>query len=79
MSTPDLDDPKTLVGAWICFERCFGTLEQLKYCQEQCQSVLLDYEWTQQKLLFKTKNTVQQEDGLNHFAGRKKRQETSGT
>jgi squamous cell carcinoma antigen recognized by T-cells 3 len=57
MSTPDLDDPKTLAAAWICFERCFGTLEQLKSCQALCQSVLFDYHRTQQKLLFNKPKT----------------------
>lgn len=36
LATPDLDDLSVISSAWIRFERCHGTLDQLKSCQEQC-------------------------------------------
>lgn len=41
MSTPDLDDLSVITSAWIRFERCNGTLEQLKTCQKQCDDRLV--------------------------------------
>lgn len=40
LATPDLDDLSVISSAWIRFERCHGTLDQLKSCQEQCAARL---------------------------------------
>lgn len=42
LSTPDLDDLSVITSAWIRFERCNGTLDQLKICQEQCDERLIE-------------------------------------
>lgn len=41
LATPDLDDLSVITSAWIRFERCNGTLEQLKTCQKQCDDRLV--------------------------------------
>ena len=41
LATPDLDDLSVITSAWIRFERCNGTLDQLKSCQEQCSERLV--------------------------------------
>lgn len=41
MTIADIDDIHTMISAWTRLERCYGTLDQLKSCQEQCQSALL--------------------------------------
>lgn len=40
VSTPNMDDLESLVSSWIQFERCYGTLQQLKACQEYCLPIL---------------------------------------
>lgn len=35
-----IDDIHTMISAWTRLERCYGTLDQLKSCQEHCQSAL---------------------------------------
>lgn len=39
----DIDDIHTMISAWTRLERCYGTLDQLKSCQEQCQAALFAY------------------------------------
>lgn len=41
LATPDLDDLSVITSAWIRFERCNGTMDQLKLCQEQCDERLV--------------------------------------
>lgn len=41
LATPDLDDLSVITSAWIRFERCNGTLEQLKTCKKQCDDRLV--------------------------------------
>lgn len=41
LATPDLDDLSVITSAWIRFERCNGTLEQLKTCQKHCDDRLV--------------------------------------
>lgn len=36
----DLIDLPTMASAWIRFERCHGTLDHLRYCQEICEKML---------------------------------------
>uniref|UniRef100_A0A182JKK0 RRM domain-containing protein n=1 Tax=Anopheles atroparvus TaxID=41427 RepID=A0A182JKK0_ANOAO len=43
ITTADLDDPETLAAAWLRFERCNGTLEQLISCQELCNATIEKY------------------------------------
>ncbi|XP_058062815.1 squamous cell carcinoma antigen recognized by T-cells 3 [Anopheles bellator] len=38
-----LDDPETLAAAWLRFERCNGTLEQLIFAQELCKATIEKY------------------------------------
>ncbi|XP_050068573.1 squamous cell carcinoma antigen recognized by T-cells 3 [Anopheles maculipalpis] len=38
-----LDDPETLAAAWLRFERCNGSLEQLISCQELCNATIEKY------------------------------------
>uniref|UniRef100_A0A182VYK3 RRM domain-containing protein n=1 Tax=Anopheles minimus TaxID=112268 RepID=A0A182VYK3_9DIPT len=38
-----LDDPETLAAAWLRFERCNGTLDQLITCQELCNATIEKY------------------------------------
>ncbi|XP_058449603.1 squamous cell carcinoma antigen recognized by T-cells 3 [Malaya genurostris] len=38
-----LNDPETLAAAWMRFERCNGTLEQLTVCQEICTATVQAY------------------------------------
>ncbi|XP_063698935.1 squamous cell carcinoma antigen recognized by T-cells 3 [Culicoides brevitarsis] len=40
VSTPNMDDLESLVSSWIQFERCYGSLAQLKSCQEYCLPIL---------------------------------------
>lgn len=35
-----MDDLESLVSSWIQFERCYGTLQQLKSCQDYCLPIL---------------------------------------
>uniref|UniRef100_A0A2M4AE49 Putative rna-binding protein sart3 rrm superfamily n=1 Tax=Anopheles triannulatus TaxID=58253 RepID=A0A2M4AE49_9DIPT len=43
ITTVGLDDPETLAAAWLRFERCNGTLEQLVSCQELCNATIEKY------------------------------------
>ncbi|EAT35911.1 AAEL011961-PA [Aedes aegypti] len=38
-----LNDPETLAAAWMRFERCNGSLEQLASCQELCMATIEAY------------------------------------
>ncbi|KXJ75193.1 hypothetical protein RP20_CCG012142 [Aedes albopictus] len=38
-----LNDPETLAAAWMRFERCNGSLEQLASCQELCMATIQAY------------------------------------
>lgn len=38
-----LNDPETLAAAWMRFERCNGSLEQLTTCQELCVAKVQEY------------------------------------
>ncbi|XP_053692344.1 squamous cell carcinoma antigen recognized by T-cells 3 [Sabethes cyaneus] len=38
-----LNDPETLAAAWMRFERCYGSLEQLAACQEICTATVQAY------------------------------------
>uniref|UniRef100_A0A182QHB1 RRM domain-containing protein n=1 Tax=Anopheles farauti TaxID=69004 RepID=A0A182QHB1_9DIPT len=38
-----LDDPETLAAAWLRFERCNGTLDQLISCQEFCNEIIAEF------------------------------------
>lgn len=38
-----LNDPETLAAAWMRFERCNGSLDQLTNCQEHCMSMIQAY------------------------------------
>lgn len=40
MAIPDLDDLSVISSAWIRFERCNGTLSQLKFAQRECEERL---------------------------------------
>ncbi|CRL07305.1 CLUMA_CG020283, isoform A [Clunio marinus] len=37
---PDLNDMSTLIYSWIRFERCFGSLSHIRFCQETCEKML---------------------------------------
>lgn len=43
ITTAGLDDPETLAAAWLRFERCNGTLDQLISCQELCNATIEKY------------------------------------
>ncbi|XP_055612844.1 squamous cell carcinoma antigen recognized by T-cells 3 [Uranotaenia lowii] len=43
INSVDLNDPETLAAAWMRFERCNGSLEQLTSCQEICLSTIQAY------------------------------------
>uniref|UniRef100_A0A182JYB4 RRM domain-containing protein n=1 Tax=Anopheles christyi TaxID=43041 RepID=A0A182JYB4_9DIPT len=43
ISSTGLDDPETLAAAWLRFERCNGTLDQLISCQELCNATIEKY------------------------------------
>ncbi|KFB51959.1 AGAP002959-PA-like protein [Anopheles sinensis] len=43
ITTAGLDDPETLAAAWLRFERCNGTLDQLMSCQELCNATIEKY------------------------------------
>lgn len=60
MATPDLDDLSVISSAWIRFERCHGTLDQLKLCQEQCLARLYQEQ---------VQNTHKKRDKLPKSAG----------
>ncbi|XP_065087197.1 squamous cell carcinoma antigen recognized by T-cells 3 [Ochlerotatus camptorhynchus] len=38
-----LNDPETLAAAWMRFERCNGSLDQLTSCQEHCMAMIQAY------------------------------------
>jgi squamous cell carcinoma antigen recognized by T-cells 3 len=40
LSIYELNDLPTIVSAWIRFERCNGTLEHVKHCQEICDRAM---------------------------------------
>ncbi|XP_035894910.1 squamous cell carcinoma antigen recognized by T-cells 3 [Anopheles stephensi] len=62
-----LDDPETLAAAWLRFERCNGTLDQLISCQELCNATIEKYYSTLSK------------NGPSNRAAKGKRPETGGT
>lgn len=39
----ELNDMPTMASSWIRFERCFGSLEHLRYSQEVCDKMLHQY------------------------------------
>lgn len=39
VSSPEIDDLDVVISAWTRFERCNGTVDQLKACQEQCNLI----------------------------------------
>lgn len=39
-----MDNIYVIASAWIRFERCYGTLDQLKLCQEKCKERLEEQE-----------------------------------
>ncbi|XP_055643637.1 squamous cell carcinoma antigen recognized by T-cells 3 isoform X1 [Toxorhynchites rutilus septentrionalis] len=43
INSEGLNDPETLAAAWMRFERCNGSLEQLTSCQEQCIPMIQAY------------------------------------
>uniref|UniRef100_A0A182NDX2 RRM domain-containing protein n=1 Tax=Anopheles dirus TaxID=7168 RepID=A0A182NDX2_9DIPT len=43
LKSAGLDDPETLAAAWLRFERCNGTLDQLINCQEFCNEIIAEY------------------------------------
>lgn len=43
ISSVGLNDPETLAAAWMRFERCYGSLEQLAACQEICTATVQAY------------------------------------
>ncbi|XP_058817260.1 nuclear RNA-binding protein sart-3-like [Topomyia yanbarensis] len=43
ISSVALNDPETLAAAWMRFERCNGSLEQLTACQEICTATVQAY------------------------------------
>lgn len=40
LAVPDLDDLSVISSAWVRFERCNGTLSQLKFAQRECEERL---------------------------------------
>jgi squamous cell carcinoma antigen recognized by T-cells 3 len=48
----ELNDMPTLASAWVRFERCFGSLDHLKFCQDVCDKILHQY---RKKAQFKRK------------------------
>lgn len=40
LAVPDLDDLSVISSAWVRFERCNGTLSQLKFAQHECEERL---------------------------------------
>ncbi|XP_049285135.1 squamous cell carcinoma antigen recognized by T-cells 3 isoform X2 [Anopheles funestus] len=62
-----LDDPETLAAAWLRFERCNGTLDQLITCQELCNATIEKYYKTLSK------------NGPPNRVAKGKRTETGGT
>uniref|UniRef100_A0A182T4X0 RRM domain-containing protein n=1 Tax=Anopheles maculatus TaxID=74869 RepID=A0A182T4X0_9DIPT len=63
-----LDDPETLAAAWLRFERCNGTLDQLISCQELCNATIEKYY-----------STLAKNGPSTNRAGKAKRAETGGT
>ncbi|XP_052901947.1 squamous cell carcinoma antigen recognized by T-cells 3 [Anopheles moucheti] len=49
ITSTGLDDPETLAAAWLRFERCNGTLDQLISCQELCNATIEKYYKTMSK------------------------------
>lgn len=43
MKVSDLNDLPSMTSNWIRFERCYGSLEHLKFCQEICEKALVAY------------------------------------
>ncbi|XP_053680070.1 squamous cell carcinoma antigen recognized by T-cells 3 [Anopheles nili] len=43
ITSAGLDDPETLASAWLRFERCNGSLDQLINCQELCNATMEKY------------------------------------
>lgn len=37
----ELNDLQTISSSWVRFERCYGTLSHLRFCQETCSKMLL--------------------------------------
>lgn len=69
VASPELDDLEVIVAAWIRFERCNGTLDQLKACQEQCAQIQsrARRSFGNNKQTFVKKNNFPQKDGKNPF------------
>ncbi|EAU77058.3 AGAP002959-PA [Anopheles gambiae str. PEST] len=67
ITTAGLDDPETLAAAWLRFERCNGSLEQLISCQELCNATIEKYYKTISK------------NGPSNRATKGKRPEAMGT
>lgn len=57
MKVQDLNDLPSVSSSWIRFERCYGTLEHLKYCQDVCEKALSYHRKRSQNLKRKEKDT----------------------
>uniref|UniRef100_A0A182M2X6 RRM domain-containing protein n=1 Tax=Anopheles culicifacies TaxID=139723 RepID=A0A182M2X6_9DIPT len=70
-----LDDPETLAAAWLRFERCNGTLDQLISCQELCNATIEKY----YKTLSKNGPSNRAAKGKRTDSGTNKEQSESST
>lgn len=54
----ELNDLPTLASAWVRFERCFGSLDHLQFCQDVCDKILHQH---RKKAQFKRKPDVKKD------------------
>lgn len=71
IAAPDIDSLDVVVASWIRFERCNGTLEQLKACQEHCWQVQSQAQKSSQNP-FNNRNKLPARDGKKPFDKNKK-------
>lgn len=55
IASPTIDDPYTIASAWLRFERCNGSLDQVASCQQQIKNFLKVYEFNQKSVTLKDK------------------------
>ncbi|XP_055386168.1 squamous cell carcinoma antigen recognized by T-cells 3 [Condylostylus longicornis] len=60
----DLDNPYSIVSAWIRFERCNGSQVNLDYCQKYCENFLKDLDSKYKMKSHKGKQNVSEKKGI---------------
>lgn len=68
VAMPEIDNLEVIISAWIRFERCNGTVDQLKTCQEQCKLIKAQADRAaKSRKNFERKRALPQKDGRNPF------------